>query len=143
MLSAVQADHVEAMTELGKNCVDMGLQVIATDHLASALEEKGIPCRRTKFRDAETVLEQRKADYVISIPSRKTADREFEAAEHYRLRRAAVDYSIPVTTELENARMFVHSLMKMKKDQPDEKRFTDLKLFNLDAYGELSHTSHQ
>ena len=138
LLSARQAEHVDAMTELGKKCVDMGLYVIATPDLAASLEKKGIPHLSAQYRDAVGLLEKKKADYLLSIPSGKTADREFESDEHYRLRRAAVDYSIPVTTELENARMLVRSLEVMKRDNPDENRFTELSKFNLDAYGELS-----
>merc|ERR1719203_1043545 len=85
----------------------MGYEVIATTAVADACAMEQIAVVRATASDAKSLLEQKKADYLISIPSRATKDKAFEAGDHYHLRRAAVDYSIPVTTELENARMLV------------------------------------
>merc|ERR1712125_160198 len=102
----------------------MGYEIIATEPLAGVLESKGFNHRRTTFDEAQEVLEARGTDHVISIPSRKTADAAHELGEHYKLRRAAVEYSIPVTTELENARMLVRSLAQTET-------------FTMHAYSEL------
>jgi hypothetical protein len=126
MFSAIQKEHVEAVSELAKDCVDMGYEVIATELLADALAKQGVACRRAPMQEAMSILEDKGTDYVISIPSIMSQDQHFEMNAHYRLRRRAVDYSIPVTSELENARMLIRSLKHMKQQS-----------FSIDAYSEL------
>merc|ERR1719326_2141916 len=77
LLSAMQKVHVAGLAELGRDCADMGYEVIATEAVAGALARKNVYFRRITINDARTVLEQRGADYVISIPSRKNEDRDF------------------------------------------------------------------
>merc|ERR1719221_1356782 len=127
LCSAKQDDHVEGLVDLCRDCVNMGYEVIATEPLADALSSQKIPCRRTSINDAHDILENKGADYLICIPSRATRDRAYEAGDHYILRRRAVDYSIPVTTELENARMLVRGLAKTES-------------FTMHAYSELPHS---
>jgi len=127
LMSAKQDDHVEGMVDLCRDCVSMGYEVIATEPLADALSSQKIPCRRTSINDAHDILENKGADYLICIPSRATRDRAYEAGDHYILRRRAVDYSIPVTTELENARMLVRGLRETEN-------------FTMHAYSELPHS---
>merc|ERR1719282_2241409 len=112
MISGTQDDHVESLAELCKDCVEMGYNVIATERLGDALALQKIPCRRVTTVEAHDILEKKDADFLISIPSRNTRDRAYETGDHYVLRRRAVDYSIPVTTELENAKMLVRALAK-------------------------------
>merc|ERR1719277_2605348 len=127
MCSAKQDDHVDGMVEICKDCVSMGYQVIATPKLADALAAQKIVCQRKSIKDAQDILENKGADYLICIPSRATRDRAYESGDHYILRRRAVDYSIPVTTELENARMLVRGLAKTES-------------FTMHAYSELPHS---
>jgi len=127
LCSAMQEDHVEALTELCKECVSMGYEVVATEPLAKSLADQRITCQKADVKEAHDILEKRGADYLICIPSRKTRDRAYESGDHYVLRRRAVDYSIPVTTEIENARMLVRALAKTES-------------FSMHAWGELPHT---
>merc|ERR1712194_988803 len=127
MCSALQHDHVVGVVDLCRECVGMGYEVIATTAVADACAMEKIAVVRATASDAKSLLEQKKADYLISIPSRATNDKAFEAGDHYHLRRAAVDYSIPVTTELENARMLVRALKETES-------------FTMHAYDELPHT---
>merc|ERR1712137_337837 len=127
LCSAMQEDHVEALTELCRECVSMGYEVVATEPLAKALADQRIPCQKADVKEAHDILEKRGADYLICIPSRKTRDRAYESGDHYVLRRRAVDYSIPVTTEIENARMLVRALAKTES-------------FSMHAWGELPHS---
>merc|ERR1719401_2170661 len=115
------------MVELCRDVVDMGYAVIATETLADALAREKITCVRSSTKDAQELLEKKQADFLISIPSRRTRDRTYEAGDHYVLRRRAVDYSIPVMTELENARMLVRALRSTES-------------FTMHAYGELPHS---
>merc|ERR1712032_505729 len=129
MCSAKQDDHVAGMVEICKDCVSMGYQVIATEKLADALTSQRVACRKVGIQEAHSILERKEADFLICIPSRKTQDRAYETGDHYVLRRRAVDYSIPVTTEIENARMLVRALAKTEA-------------FTMHAYSELPNSVH-
>jgi len=108
----------------------MGYQVFATEVLAEALAVARVPCLATTTTDACGILQRKEADFLLSIPSRRTYDQTYETSEHYNLRRAAVDYSIPLMTELENARMLVRALRETEA-------------FTMHAWGELPHTQAQ
>jgi len=127
LCSAMQDDHVAGMVEICQDCVSMGYEVIATEKLADALKSQRVACRRVATQEAQNILERKEADFLICIPSRKTEDRACESGDHYVLRRRAVDYSIPVTTEIENARMLVRGLAKTEA-------------FTMHAYSELPHS---
>merc|ERR1712050_16804 len=127
MCSAMQEDHVEGLVDLCRDCVNMGYQVFATEALADALAEQNVPCMATTTKDACNILMRKDADFLLSIPSRRTHDQSYETGDHYSLRRAAVDYSIPLMTELENARMLVRALHETEN-------------FTMHAWGELPHS---
>jgi len=128
--SAKQDEHVAGLVDLCRDCVDMGYQVFATEVLAEALAAARVPCLATTTTDACGILLRKEADFLLSIPSRRTYDQAYETSEHYNLRRAAVDYSIPLMTELENARMLVRALRETES-------------FTMHAWGELPHTQAQ
>merc|ERR1712226_1494020 len=125
--SAMQEDHVEGMVDLCRDCVSMGYEVIATEALADACASQNVRCTKVTTVEAHGVMESKGADFLISIPSRKTRDRAYEKGDHYLLRRRAVEYSIPVMTELENARMLVRGLAQTES-------------FTMHAYDELPHS---
>jgi len=108
----------------------MGYQIFATETLAAALAEAKVPCLATTTKDACGILLRKEADFLLSIPSRKTQDQAYEVGDHYDLRRSAVDYSIPLMTELENAKMLVRALGQTEA-------------FTMHAYGELPHSQAQ
>merc|ERR1712099_143031 len=119
-----QDEHVASLVVLCRDCVDMGYQVFATETLADALAAARVPCLATSTTDACGILLRKEADFLLSIPSRRTYDQAYESGEHYALRRSAVDYSIPLMTELENARMLVRALGETES-------------FTMHAWGEL------
>merc|ERR1712003_516407 len=65
LCSAMQEDHVDGMVELCRQCVSMGYQVIATEVLAGALAGERIACRKTTTAEAQKVMEQKGADFLI------------------------------------------------------------------------------
>jgi carbamoyl-phosphate synthase large subunit len=95
----------------------MGYRIYATDKTSAYLKENGVPNTRLfkvherrgpNIRDA---IARGRIDLVISIPN--PAKRvEFNSA--YRLRRLAVDYSIPILTNLQAADLFVQALAAKK-----------------------------
>merc|ERR1712032_1307744 len=126
LLSALQDSHVEGLVDLCRDCVNMGYQVFATETLAEALAEQNVPCMATTTKDACNILMRKEADFLLSIPSRRTHDQSYEIGDHYSLRRSAVDYSIPLMTELENDRMLVRALRETET-------------FTMHCWGELPH----
>merc|ERR1712190_244811 len=90
VVSAKQEDHVEGMVDLCRDCVSMGYEAIATETLAEALAAARVACRKTTTVEAQQVMEDKGADFLICIPSRKTRDRAYEKGDHYLLRRRAV-----------------------------------------------------
>ncbi len=95
----------------------LGLTIYATEQTSLFLRQHGI--RNTLLRkvherrtpNIRDFLRERKIDFVISIPdpARKAA---FDS--DYELRRMAVDFSIPLLTNLQIADLFVHALALKK-----------------------------
>ena len=97
----------------------MGLHLYATEHTSNFLRENGVPNTRL-FKVHEKMepnirdyIARRKIDFVISIPN---PAKRIEFDSDYRLRRLAVDFSIPILTNLQVADLFVHALA----DHPPE-----------------------
>ncbi|MBP1770429.1 MAG: carB, partial [Candidatus Aminicenantes bacterium] len=95
----------------------MGYRIFATEKTSAYFKENGVANtrlykvherRRPNIRD---FIASRKIDLVVSIPD--PAKRvEFNSA--YKLRRLAVDYSIPILTNLQAADLFVQALAAKK-----------------------------
>merc|ERR1712060_315714 len=83
VVSAKQDEHVAGLVDLCRDCVDMGYQVFATEVLAEALAAARVPCLATTTTDACGILLRKEADFLLSIPSRRTHDQSFESSEHY------------------------------------------------------------
>lgn len=127
LFSAVQADHVEGMVGVCRDFAEMNYNLTATEPLASALGKEGIDCATVSFDEGRSLLKKRQVDFLISIPSNKTENQAFEKEEQHPLRRHAVDFSVPLMTELENAKMLGRALKKTQ-------HFTVL------SYSELPYT---
>merc|ERR1712190_325862 len=65
MISGTQEDHVEALTELCRDCVNMGYQIFATESLSDALAEAKVPCLATTAKDACGILLRKEADFLL------------------------------------------------------------------------------
>jgi carbamoyl-phosphate synthase large subunit len=91
----------------------LGLHLYATEHTSNFLRENGIPNTRLfKVHENEDpnirdFIAQRRIDFVISIPN---PEKRVEFDSDYRLRRMAVDFSIPILTNLQVADLFVHAI---------------------------------
>lgn len=97
--------------EIAKEFYDLGFGIYATKGTANVLERNGIPCTVVqKIHESDdnplTLIEHKKVDYIIStsakgrIPSRASV----------KIRRKAVEYSIPCLTSLDTADALAHSL---------------------------------
>jgi carbamoyl-phosphate synthase large subunit len=91
----------------------LGLQIFATEHTSNFLRENGVPNTRLyKVHEREEpnirdYIARREIDFVISIPN---PEKRVEFDSDYRLRRMAVDFSIPILTNLQVADLFVHAI---------------------------------
>ncbi len=92
---------------------ERGFSLLATEHTSRFLRRNGIEttllykihqAREPNIRD---YIVQRKIDFVISIPN---PDKRVEFDSDYRLRRMAVDFSIPLLTNLQVAELFVQAI---------------------------------
>jgi len=96
---------------------DAGLTIYATEQTAALLKSHGIEATRLhkvhekKKPNILDYITERKIDFVISIP-----DPERKAAfdSDYTLRRTAVDFSIPLLTNLQIAELFALALTTKK-----------------------------
>jgi carbamoyl-phosphate synthase large subunit len=91
----------------------LGLRIFATEHTSNFLRENGIPTTRL-FKVHEKCepnirgyIARGKIDFVISIPN---PAKRVEFDSDYRLRRMAVDFSIPILTNLQVADLFAQAL---------------------------------
>ncbi len=92
---------------------EMGMQFFATPGTARFMEEHGIPARvlhwplSEKKPGAVEYLSERKIDLVINIPKNV---QEEELTNDYIIRRAAVDFAVPLFTNMQLARRFVEAI---------------------------------
>jgi len=100
----------------------MGLALYATDGTSAFLKANGVPNTRLhKIHEPRSPnirehIAERKIDFVISTPD---PERKAASRSGYELRRMAVDYSVPLLTNLQVAELFVQSLaLKKAEDLP-------------------------
>ena len=92
---------------------DLGLAIFATEQTSKFLKRHGIENTRLhkvhepsepNIRD---YIAQKKIDFVISIPN---PDKKVEFDSDYALRRMAVDFSVPLLTNLQIAELFIQAI---------------------------------
>ncbi|MHA1605987.1 MAG: carbamoyl-phosphate synthase (glutamine-hydrolyzing) large subunit [Candidatus Freyarchaeota archaeon] len=112
------------ITPIVKKLSDMGYSIYATEHTAEALVKAGIrnvnvvykisePQRKPNIRD---LLLNRQVDLVINIPRTGTLEKYAEMLkDEYMIRRKAIEYNIPVVTNLKMAKAIVDALERIRK----------------------------
>lgn len=94
---------------------DLGFRFYATEGTAAFMTDHGIPVERLHWPldhqepNALTAIANHEVDLVINIP--KNIDRE-ELDNDYLIRRKAVDFDIPLITNVQLAKRFVEALAK-------------------------------
>jgi len=107
----------------------MNFTIYSTEHTSEFLANQGIrntmvyKVHESKKPNILEMLEERKFDLVMNI-SFEYGREEFE--DEYKMRRLAVDFGIPLITNLQLAALFVDSLSKKKAE--------DLKIKAWDEY---------
>lgn len=105
----IKMDFLEAIEEL----VELGYQLCGTAGTCKFYSDQGMEISRMDHAQALEAVKSREVSLVINIPTHDEAAN----VSCYQLRRAAVDYKIPLITNIECAKLLVHSL-KRRKESP-------------------------
>ncbi|GHV84851.1 carbamoyl-phosphate synthase (glutamine-hydrolyzing) [Spirochaetia bacterium] len=106
-------DKVEFLGS-AKKLITMGYEIVASRGSAKFLAANGIPAAalnwplESKEPNIATWIKKREVDIVINIPKN---NRETELKNDYLIRRLAVDFDIPLFTNVKVARQFIDSLL--------------------------------
>jgi len=109
-------DKVEFL-DGAKDLVAMGYRLFASEGTADFLEKNGVKATRLhwplekKEPNMATKLRERSFDLVINVPKN---NRPLELKNDYLIRRMAVDFQIPLLTDIKVAKQFVDGLSWMK-----------------------------
>ena len=97
-----------------------GYKLYATAGTHKFLEDNGIPSTRVskpseegEFPDALQLIHERQIDMVVNIP--RTLEKR-ELSDGYKIRRAAIDFNIPLITNARLATTFIRAFCKMGMD---------------------------
>jgi carbamoyl-phosphate synthase large subunit len=120
MLSAGPFESKAKFLPQAKRLTDLGFRLYATRGTADFMKYNGIhsellywPLER-KEPNALTYIQELKLDLIINIP--KSIDEE-ELTNDYILRRMAVDFNIPLITNLQFAERFIDAISRTKLDE--------------------------
>ena len=127
LISSGDAQQKASMLDACHLLADKGYKIYATGGTQRYLEENGIaatravwpseferdPSQAEKFDIALDLLENKKVDLVINIPKNYT---RVELTNGYRIRRAAVDFNIPLITNARLATAFARAFCTMGMD---------------------------
>lgn len=103
-----------------KMLIEKGYSIFATAGTAKFFEENGIEVTVLHWPDEEKepnimdYMKNKKIDMVINIPKNHT---KRELDNGYKIRRAAVDYNIPLITNARLASAFIYAICKVDKKE--------------------------
>lgn len=119
-------DYIEKLNQAGFN-------IYATDDTSKFLDEYNIKnemiYKAHNFHKKNNVLNlisEQKVDLVINIPSLGKRKDKNEDTDGYKIRRKAVDFAIPLITDINIAKLFISGITKFKLE--------DLKIKSWDEY---------
>ena len=120
MLSTGPFESKSKFLPQAKRLTDLGFQLYATRGTADFMKYHGIPSQvlswplEKKEPNALTYIQELKLDLIINIP--KSFEEE-ELTNDYILRRKAVDFNIPLITNLQFAERFIDAMSRMGLDE--------------------------
>lgn len=125
LLSVGSAENKGALLGAMRQFADLGITLHATAGTAQFLEEQGVAVARAgwplEHRDADgrpggaaTLIRKRAVDLVINIPSH---DREEELTNGYVIRRAAVDFNVPLVTNRQIAERLAEAMAAVRQGE--------------------------
>jgi len=120
LLSIGKIEDKAGFLPSARRLTEIGYELFATDGTAAFLQENGIKVTALhKIRSGEKpnlidALSEKKIDLVINIP--KSYSRE-EVTDGYLIRRKAIDFNIPLVTNLQVAEVTVQALKLYKQGE--------------------------
>jgi carbamoyl-phosphate synthase large subunit len=96
----------------------LGYELFASRGSALFLENNGVPCTplywplERKSPNIADYIRERKLDLIINIPKN---NQETELRNNYLIRRMAIDFDIPLFTNIRVARQFIDALAQVRK----------------------------
>jgi carbamoyl-phosphate synthase large subunit len=120
MLSTGPFESKSKFLPQAKRLVDLGFNLFATRGTADFMKYHGIPSEvlswplEKKEPNALTYIQELKLDLIINIP--KSFEEE-ELTNDYILRRKAVDFNIPLITNLQFAERFIDAMSRIKLEE--------------------------
>ncbi len=131
LLSSGTARQKADMLEPAMMLHRKGYKLYATAGTHKFLEDNGIPSTRVRkpseegeFPDALQLIHERQIDMVVNIP--RTLEKR-ELSDGYKIRRAAIDFNIPLITNARLATTFIRAFCKMSQDDISIKSWDEYK----------------
>jgi carbamoyl-phosphate synthase large subunit len=117
-------ERKERVVPIARAFVDMGFRIYATEHTADVLNAAGVNAAKLyKVKEAEAspnildYLQERKIDLVINVPmANKATSYSDILTDGYIIRRKAVEFNVPVITNLQLAAALVDVLKKKSEN---------------------------
>jgi len=117
-------ERKKRVVPIAKAFADMGFKIYATEHTANVLNASGVNATllyKVKEADAEPnildYLQERKIDLVINVPMANKGSNYSEIlTDGYIIRRQAVEFNVPVITNLQLADALVDVLKQKDKN---------------------------
>ncbi len=131
LLSTGDARQKATMLESARLLYKKGYELYATDGTHRFLEENGVPSTQAYWPNEEgqhpqalDLLREKKIDFVVNIPKNLS---QRELTNGYRVRRAAIDYNIPLITNARLASAFIYAFCTISADDIPIKSWDEYK----------------
>ncbi len=131
LLSTGGAKQKAALLEAARTLHKKGYNLFATGGSHQYLNENGVPATRVywpteadKEPQALQMLHDKQIDFVVNIPKNLTAA---ELDNGYKIRRAAIDFNIPLITNARLADAFIQAFCSMGEDEIQIKSWDEYK----------------
>ena len=131
LLSTGGAKQKAALLDAARTLHDKGYNLYATGGSHQFLNDNGIPAVKVywpsegdKEPQALQMLHDKQIDLVVNIPKNLTAT---ELSNGYKIRRAAIDFNIPLITNARLADAFIHAFCSMSVDEIQIKSWDEYK----------------
>ncbi len=131
LLSTGGAKQKAALLDAARTLHEKGYNLYATGGSHQFLNDNGIPAVKVywpsegdKEPQALQMLHDKQIDLVVNIPKNLTAT---ELSNGYKIRRAAIDFNIPLITNARLADAFIHAFCSMSIDEIQIKSWDEYK----------------
>lgn len=120
ILVSVQDELQDDFTHCAYQLHELGYKLFATPRTAATLEKNRVPCQVVAYpSEAEgsdlanpvDLIRNEEINMVINIPTHKST----KLADNYTMRRSAVDYGVPLLTNMNLVKMFTDAVYQHKQ----------------------------